>query len=62
MKTRRDWTAIAKAHGIEAMGRELDRLVGGLQTVEDKFRPLADKLPPSALPAVSFRALPEGEE
>jgi hypothetical protein len=62
MKTNRDWVALAKAHGIDAAGRDLDRLVGGLQAVENVFRPLADALPPAEMPAVSFRAVPEGEE
>jgi hypothetical protein len=62
MNKGRDWTAIAKAHGIEATGRDLDRVVGGLRAVEDVFRPLAAALPPAQMPAVSFRARPEGDE
>lgn len=62
MKTQRDWAALAKANGLTVTGRELDRLVGGLQAVEDVFRPLAVALPPSQMPAVSFRAIPEGDE
>lgn len=62
MKTRRDWAAIAKAIGIEATGRELDRVVGGLRAVDDVFRPLAMALSPSDMPTVSFRATLEGDE
>jgi hypothetical protein len=62
MNTHRDWAAMAKVNGIEATGRELDRLVGGLRAVEEVFRPLAAALPPSQMPAVSFRARPEGDE
>ena len=58
----RDWAAIAKAYGIEATGRELDRVVGGLRALDEVFRPLAAKLPPAQLPAVSFWAMPEGDE
>lgn len=62
MHTRRDWEAIAKAQGIEATGRELDRVVGALRAVDAIFRPLVASLPPAAMPAVSFRAIPEGDE
>ena len=62
MNTQRDWAAIAKAYGIEAEGRELDRVVGALRAVETVFRPLVASLPPIAMPAVSFRAIPEGDE
>ena len=61
MNTSRDWAAIAKVQGIEATGRELDRLVDALRAVEDAFRPLAAELPPSQMPAVSFRTVPEGD-
>lgn len=62
MITRRDWTAIAKAHGIEATGRDLDRVTDALRAVDDVFRPLVKTLPPELMPAVSFRAIPEGDE
>ncbi|HEV3334725.1 MAG TPA: hypothetical protein VG096_27245 [Bryobacteraceae bacterium] len=62
MNIQRDWIAIAKLYGVPASGRELDRVVRGLQAVDDVFRPLAEALPPSQMPAVSFRATPEGEE
>lgn len=61
MSTTRDWAAIARVQGIEATGRELDRLVDGLRAVEEAFRPLAAELPPSQMPAVSFRTVPEGD-
>jgi len=62
MNTRRDWEAIAKIYGIEATGRELDRVVGALRAVDEVFRPLAADLPLSLMPATSFRATPEGDE
>ena len=62
MNTRRDWAAIAKVYGVEATGRELDRVVAGLRAVDDVFRPLVAALPLALPPAVSFRAIPEGDE
>ena len=62
MSTRKDWAAIARLHGIEAAGSELDRVVESLRAVDEAFRPLAAELPLELLPAVSFRAIPEGDE
>ena len=62
MNTRRDWAAIAKAYGIEATGRDLDRVVDGLRAVDDVFRPLVAALPLALMAAGSFRAIPEGDE
>jgi hypothetical protein len=51
----KDWKAIAKAGGSTLAGKDLDRLIQPLQTLEETFRPLTKDLSPDVEPSVEFR-------
>jgi hypothetical protein len=57
-----DWKALAQARGLQIAGSELDRVAGPLIALEEKFRPLAQKLAGGLQPATVFRADPERGE
>jgi hypothetical protein len=57
----KDWKAIARAHGMNLEGRDLERVAGPLERLEEVFRPLVQDLPPDLEPATTFSAEEEGE-
>ena len=61
MGTRIDWSALAKARGIEIPAADLELIAQRLDALEAAFRPLAGKLTPDQEPAATFRADPENE-
>jgi len=57
----KDWKTIAQAFAPEIPASALDRLAGPLNTLEDAFRPLCDRLPVELEPATTFLVDEEGE-
>jgi hypothetical protein len=51
-----DWTAIAKARGLDLPAEQLARVVEPLRTLESVFRPLTLRIPSALQPAIFFRA------
>ncbi|HTS66175.1 MAG TPA: hypothetical protein VMH28_29330 [Candidatus Acidoferrales bacterium] len=51
----KDWKSIAHAHGLDVSARDLDRIEGPLNALEETFRPLADQLPPDLEPDTELR-------
>ncbi|SPE32773.1 hypothetical protein SBA6_210026 [Candidatus Sulfopaludibacter sp. SbA6] len=47
---------MAKARGLEVPDRDMDRIAGPLETLEEAFRPLAKDLKAEDEPATGFRA------
>ena len=52
----KDWTAIAKASGLDIPAKEIARNSQPLNSLDEVFRPLANTLTPEMDPAFSFRA------
>ena len=52
----KDWRAIAKAGGLDVPDRDLDRIAGPLEALEEAFRPLVQDLRAEDEPATSFSA------
>jgi len=52
----KDWRAIARAGGLEVSERDLERIAGPLETLEEAFRPLAKELKAEDEPATAFHA------
>jgi hypothetical protein len=57
----RDWIAIAKASGLTALDRDLERTVAPLVSLEQAFRPLVKDLSYALEPAFEFRAGTDSE-
>jgi hypothetical protein len=57
----KDWKKIAEAHGLPLAGRDLDRVVGALDTLEETFRPLAAQLSPEMEPDTGLRLAGEDQ-
>lgn len=57
----KDWRAIAEASGLDLSPREMDRIVGPLDTLEAAFRPLVQDLEPGLEPSTGLR-IAEDEE
>jgi hypothetical protein len=51
-----DWKAIAKARDLGIPAEDLERTVAPLPSLEETFRPLAQKLGPQDEPALTFDA------
>lgn len=51
----KDWTEIARGHGLEIPEAELARMAPVLDALEAAFRPLAAAIPEDVEPAVIFR-------
>jgi len=47
---------MAKAGGLEVSERDLERIAGPLETLEEAFRPLAKELKAEDEPATAFHA------
>lgn len=56
----KDWSAIAKASGLNIPAPDAARLAGPLTALDEAFRPLAQSLTPEMEPAATFRA--DGEQ
>jgi hypothetical protein len=52
----KDWTAIAKAAGLDIPASDAARAAQTLNVLEEVFRPLAGSLTPEMEPAFTFRA------
>jgi hypothetical protein len=52
----KDWTAIAKASGLDIPAKDVARHAQPLDNLDDAFRPLAKSLAPEMEPAAIFRA------
>lgn len=57
----KDWKTIAKAHGLDTSGLDLDRIAPPLDALEEAFRPLVRDLTPANEPAVVFGAEEDGQ-
>ena len=62
MKSYTNWSALAKARGLELSIRELDRIAAPLQSLEEAFRPLIADLSPDLDPCTTFRVEPGDAE
>ena len=51
----KDWRAMARARGIDVADRDLDRIAGPLDALEETFRPLTKQLNAADEPCVEFR-------
>lgn len=56
----KDWSAIAKANGLNVTGPELDGIVQALSALDEAFRPLLADLSPETEPATVFHAAEPG--
>ena len=52
----KDWTAIAKASGLDIPAKDVARHSQPLDTLDEAFRPLAKSLTPDMEPAAIFHA------
>ena len=52
----KDWSAIARAAGLDIPAKDLPRHTKPLDSLEETFRPLAQPLTPDMEPAFSFEA------
>jgi hypothetical protein len=52
----KDWSAIAKASGLDIPAADIARIAGPLTALDEAFRPLAQSLTPEMEPAALFRA------
>jgi len=56
-----DWSAIAKARGLNLSASELERIAPALDTLEEACRTLLKDLTPDLEPAVEFSAEADAE-
>jgi hypothetical protein len=52
----KDWTALAKASGLDIPAKDIAKNVPPLNGLEEVFRPLAKSLTPEMEPAAIFHA------
>jgi hypothetical protein len=52
----KDWTAIARAAGLDIPAKDLSRAAQALNGLDEAFRPLAAVLTPDMEPAATFSA------
>jgi hypothetical protein len=52
----KDWTALAKASGLDIPPKDVAKNSPPLNSLEEVFRPLAKSLTPEMEPAATFRA------
>jgi hypothetical protein len=57
-----DWIALAKARGLNIPDAELERIVGPLRVLEERFRPLVPGIPPRLTTATILRVGREQSE
>ena len=56
-----DWRALTAARGLDLPADEVEVIARRQESLEEAFRPLADRLTPDQEPAALFRADVEGE-
>jgi hypothetical protein len=61
VKAVKDWTAIARASGLDLPGGYLEEIVAPLEALEAALLPLFRDLPPELEPALAFRAEEDDE-
>jgi hypothetical protein len=59
--TMTEWTAIAKARGLDLSPAELDRASSVLGQMEQVYRPLVQELTPQVEPSTEFHIPEDGE-
>jgi hypothetical protein len=52
-----DWKMIASARGLALTEEELGRIGGALDALEKSWRPLAEKIPHDAEPAIVMQSI-----
>lgn len=52
----KDWTALAKASGLDIPAKDVAKNAPPLNSLEEAFRPLANSLTPEMEPAAIFHA------